>query len=72
MGYSIDCLGHLTNMTLTPYMVNKICFNNNPKLTLTYFYIIKEIRRALQALVLLCEQQRLELFLLFAIFKISG
>ena len=28
--------------------LNKICLNNKPKLTLTYFNIIKEIRWALQ------------------------
>ena len=37
-------LGHLIKMATVHKWKNKICLNNKPMLTLTYFNIIKEIR----------------------------
>ena len=37
-------LGHLSKMAIAHIWLYKICLNNKPKLTLTYFNIIKEIR----------------------------
>ena len=42
MEYSFDCLGHLTKMAATR-IYSKTCFNDKPKLTLTYFNIIKDM-----------------------------
>ena len=51
MEYSVDktinmilFLGHLIKMASSHIRLNKLCLNNKPKLTLTYFNIIKEIR----------------------------
>ena len=41
-------------MAATPiYVKNKICLNGKPKLALTYFNIIKEIKWGLQDLLVL-------------------
>ena len=37
-------LGHLIKMPIAHIWYYKICLDNKPKLTLTYFNIIKEIR----------------------------
>ena len=37
-------LGHLIKMAIAHIWSYKICLNNEPKLTFTYFIIIKEIR----------------------------
>ena len=37
-------LGHLIKMAIAQIWQYKICLNDKPKLTLTYFNIIKEIR----------------------------
>ena len=60
MEYSVDktinmilFLDYLIKMATAHIWYNKICLNNKPKLTLTYFNIIKEIRWALQDLQVL-------------------
>ena len=45
MEYSFDCFRSLEQNGCNPHICkNKICFNNKPKLALTYFNIIKEIK----------------------------